>query len=81
MGALFGSRVASEGPASRGLAVTEHGSFRHFLIFSGSQASFFALTTAPQSAHRNRPGFGFAFDFPFWQLTGPQVEITQSVEP
>jgi hypothetical protein len=40
-----------------------------FLIFFGSHASFLAFTTAPQSPHTNRPGFGLTFDLPFLQLT------------
>ena len=39
------------------------------LIFFGSQASFFDLTTAPQSSQMNLPGFGLVFDLPFLQST------------
>jgi len=34
------------------------------LIFLGSQTSFFFFTTAAQSLHRKRPGFGLAVDLP-----------------
>lgn len=39
----------------------------YFLIFFGSQTSDFFFTTAPQSAHLNRPVFAFFFATPFLQ--------------